>query len=314
MSRSRSKKVIGITMGDPAGIGPEVIARAMAGLSAPKGIEFMVLGDRRVFDKFWPRSKTPPAFMHLASREKVDYSPGKPTAGSGRDSLLYLDKAIGMLKSQTMAALVTGPLSKESVGRFVPGFKGHTTYLAEAFGKKDVEMLFVAPGLKMVLVTRHIPLAEVPHRITRQKVASVITTTYCFLRDRFGIRKPRVAVCGLNPHAGEGGQIGREDAEKIAPAIVDLKRKGWDINGPFPADTLFEPRNRKGYDLIVTMYHDQGLTAVKAEYFDNLVNMTVGLPFIRTSPAHGTAFGIAGKGVADYHSMRASIKLAVELA
>jgi 4-hydroxythreonine-4-phosphate dehydrogenase len=133
------------------------------------------------------------------------------------------------------------------------------------------------------------------------------------LKERFGILSPRIAVCGLNPHAGEGGHIGTEEVNDVVPAINDLRKKGWDIRGPFPADTLFEPRNRKGYDLIVTMYHDQGLPVLKAAYFDRLVNLTVGLPFIRTSPAHGTAFGIAGKRIADPGSMIASIKLAAQL-
>jgi len=300
-------------MGDPCGVGPEVIARSLARFRRDAGCECVVLGDLDVFRRFWPAGRSLPPFLHLAC-SGAKHKPGVPTAASGRDSLLYLDKAIEMVKSGTLSAIVTGPVSKESVGKFVTGFKGHTTYLAEAFGKKDVEMLFVADGLKMVLVTRHISLKEVPPRITRAKVKSVISTTYTFLRDRFGIVKPRIAVCGLNPHAGEGGQIGQEEIREIIPAMNDLRRKGWDIRGPFAADTLFEPHNRKGYDLIVTMYHDQGLTAVKANYFDSLVNLTAGLPFIRTSPAHGTAFGIAGQGVAEHGSMLAAIELARELA
>jgi 4-hydroxythreonine-4-phosphate dehydrogenase len=314
-------------MGDPAGVGPEVIARSLLSWRRPSGTEVIVIGDQDVFRKFWPSKRPLPSFLHLTLQPAPlwrggqdstscpgRHVPGRPTDNSGRDSLLYLDKAIEMLKSGTLSALVTGPVSKESVGKFVHGFKGHTTYLAGAFGKKDVEMLFVADGLKMVLVTRHIPLKDVPGRITRSKVKSVIVSTYEFFQKKFGIAKPRVAVCGLNPHAGEGGQIGREEVNAIIPAIKDLQRKGWDVRGPFAADTLFEPRNRKGYDLIVTMYHDQGLTAVKSEFFDKLVNVTVGLPFIRTSPAHGTAFGIAGKGVADHGSMLSAIKLAMELA
>lgn len=299
-------------MGDPTGVGPEVIASSLTSLRVSRGADLIVLGNQDIFNKCWPRRKPFPPFLHLASRD-VHHRPGRPTALSGRDSLLYLDKAIEMLKSGSLSALVTGPVSKESVGKFVPGFKGHTTYLAEAFGQKDVEMLFVANGLKMVLVTRHIPLKDVPSRITSKKVKSVISTTYGFLREKLGIARPRVAVCGLNPHAGEGGQIGQEEVDEIIPALKDLREKGWDIRGPFPADTLFELRNRKGYDLIVTMYHDQGLTAMKSEYFNSLVNLTVGLPFIRTSPAHGTAFGIAGKGIADSGSMLASLKLAMEL-
>jgi 4-hydroxythreonine-4-phosphate dehydrogenase len=208
---------------------------------------------------------------------------------------------------------VTAPVSKEAVIPFHPGFKGHTTFLAEAFGSKNVEMLFIADDLRVVLVTRHVPIKDLPALVTSAKVASVVTTTAAFVRDRFRIKKPRVAVCGLNPHAGEGGHMGREEITQITPALNKLRKAGWDIVGPLPADTLFEPRIRAGYDLIAAMYHDQALTALKAQYFDRLVNLTVGLPFIRTSPAHGTAFGIAGKGVADPGSMLAALKLATEL-
>ncbi len=174
-------------------------------------------------------------------------------------------------------------------------------------------MLFIADDLRVVLVTRHVPIKDLPALVTSAKVFSVVETTAAFVRDRFGIKQPRVAVCGLNPHAGEGGHMGREEVTQISPALNKLRKAGWDIVGPLPADTLFEPRMRCGYDLIASMYHDQALTALKAQYFDRLVNLTVGLPFIRTSPAHGTAFGIAGKGVADPGSMLAALKLATEL-
>ncbi|MBF0484995.1 MAG: 4-hydroxythreonine-4-phosphate dehydrogenase PdxA [Candidatus Omnitrophica bacterium] len=301
--------MIGITMGDPAGIGPEVIAAALSGFRCPSGVEFLVIGNMDVFTRFWPRGKELPLFIHIAENSARHIS-GRPTLQSGRDSLAYLDKAVEMLKKGSLQALVTGPVSKESVAHFVKGFKGHTTYLANAFGKKNVEMVFVADDIKMVLVTRHIPLKEVSSRVTRLKVESVIETTHAFLVNSFGIKAPKIAVCGLNPHAGEGGAIGQEEIREIIPAMNRLKKKKILVYGPFPADTLFEPRNRRGYDLIVTMYHDQGLTALKSLYFDKLVNLTVGLPFIRTSPAHGTAFGIAGKGVANSGSMLESIRLA----
>ena len=254
-----------------------------------------------------------PLVVHVAEQKKTLHKPGKPTAQSGLDSLRYLEYAVRLLKEGKVDGLVTGPVCKESVIPFYPGFKGHTTFLAEAFGVKNVEMLFVADDLRVVLVTRHVPVKELSTLITSGKVASVVGVTAAFVRDRFGIKKPRVAVCGLNPHAGEGGHMGCEEIARITPALNRLRKAGWDIVGPLPADTLFEPRIRAGYDLIASMYHDQALTALKALYFDRLVNLTVGLPFVRTSPAHGTAFGIAGKGVADAGSMLAALKLATEL-
>jgi 4-hydroxythreonine-4-phosphate dehydrogenase len=300
-------------MGDPCGVGPEVTAAALAKLRACKGSEFVVIGNEDVLGRYWPKKFSMPKVIHVAEKAKALHKPGQPTPEAGLDSLLYLEYAVKLLKDGKVDGLVTAPVSKEALIPFCPGFKGHTTFLAEAFGSKNVEMLFIADDLRVVLVTRHVPIKELSGLVTSAKVTSVVTATAAFVRDRFGIKRPRVAVCGLNPHAGEGGHMGREEITQIIPALNKLRRSGWDIVGPLPADTLFEPRIRAGYDLIAAMYHDQALTALKAQYFDRLVNLTVGLPFIRTSPAHGTAFGIAGKGVADPGSMLAAVKLATEL-
>jgi 4-hydroxythreonine-4-phosphate dehydrogenase len=272
-----------------------------------------VIGDERSFARFWPKRKALPPFIHVAGAPAVRHEPGRPAPQSGRDSLLYLETAVELLKAGKFQALVTAPVAKEAVARFLPGFKGHTTFLAQAFGRQNVEMLFVADDVKLVLVTRHVALKELPGLITTDKVLGVLSTTNRFLVRSFGIRKPRIAVLGLNPHAGEAGQMGREELTAIIPALQRAKAKGLDVHGPFPADTFFEPSNCQGYDLIAAMYHDQGLIALKSRYFDRLVNLTIGLPFIRTSPAHGTAFGIAGKGRADPGSMQASIDLAIRL-
>jgi 4-hydroxythreonine-4-phosphate dehydrogenase len=312
MSRSRNK-IIAVTMGDPCGIGPEVTAAAWKKLRGCKGIEFIIVGNEDVLARHWPRNIPMPCVVHVAEKNKVSHKAGRPTPASGLDSLRYLEYAVKLIKEGKVDGLVTGPVSKEAVIPFRPGFKGHTTFLAEAFGAGNVEMLFIADDLRVVLVTRHVPIKDLPVLITPAKVASVVKTTAAFVRDRFGISRPRVAVCGLNPHAGEGGHMGREEMVAITPALNKLRKAGWDIVGPLPADTLFEPRIRAGYDLIASMYHDQALTALKAQYFDRLVNLTVGLPFIRTSPAHGTAFAIAGKGKADHGSMLAALKLAMEL-
>jgi 4-hydroxythreonine-4-phosphate dehydrogenase len=300
-------------MGDPCGVGPEVTAAALSKWRHCKGVDFIVIGNEDVFARFWPKKIRMPMLVHVAEKARAQHKPGRPTADAGLDSLLYLEYAVRFLKEGKADGLVTAPVSKEAVIPFYPGFKGHTTFLARSFGSKNVEMLFVADDLRVVLVTRHVPVKDLPGLITAAKVASVIRTTAAFVRDRFEISRPRIAVCGFNPHAGEGGHMGREEITQITPAINGLRKAGWDVMGPLPADTLFEPRIRADYDLIAAMYHDQALTALKAQYFDRLVNLTVGLPFIRTSPAHGTAFGIAGKNVADPGSMLAALKLAMEL-
>jgi 4-hydroxythreonine-4-phosphate dehydrogenase len=312
MSKSKNK-IIGITLGDPAGIGPEVTVAALLRAKFPKGVLPVVIGDERSFTRFWPKRTALPPFIHVAGVPQVRHEPGRPTVESGRDSLIYLETAVELIKAGKIQALVTAPVSKEAVSKFLPGFKGHTTFLAKAFDLKQVEMVFVADDVKLVLVTRHVALKELPRLITTEKVLSVLSTTNRFLMRSFGIKKPRIAVLGLNPHGGEAGQMGREELDAIIPAMKRARMKGLNVLGPFPADTFFEPRNCRGYDLIAAMYHDQGLIALKSRYFDRLVNLTVGLPFIRTSPAHGTAFGIAGKGIADPGSMKASLDLAIRL-
>jgi len=312
MSRSKNKVIV-VSMGDPCGVGPEVTAAALSKWRNCKGVDFIVIGNEDVFARYWPKKLPMPMLVHVAEKAKTLHKPGQPTLDAGLDSLLYLEYAVKFLKEGKADGLVTAPVSKESVIPFDPGFKGHTTFLARSFGSKNVEMLFVADDLRVVLVTRHVPIKDLPGLITSAKVSSVIRTTAAFVRDRFKISRPRIAVCGLNPHAGEGGHMAREEITQITPAINDLRKSGWTVMGPLPADTLFEPRIRADYDLIAAMYHDQALAALKAQYFNRLVNLTVGLPVIRTSPVHGTAFGIAGKGVADHGSMLAALKLATEL-
>ena len=315
--RSNNKSLL-ITMGDPAGVGPEVTAKALAKICLDKKVQPVVIGNGDIWQQVWPvkgaGKKAPkPSFIHVAHSTHVTHKPGVPTPASGKDALLYLEKAVELIKAGQSLSLVTAPVSKESISRFIPGFKGHTTYFANAFGLKNVEMLFVADDMKLVLVTRHVPLKAVPALITTRKVLDVIQTTHRFIVNRFKIKDPKIAVLGLNPHAGEGGHIGNEEIVAIVPAIKKARALGMNIQGPFPADTFFEPRHSTGYDLVVALYHDQALTALKALYFDRLVNVTVGLPFIRTSPAHGTAFGIAGRGIADEGSMLAALQLAVRL-
>lgn len=308
-----NNKILLVTLGDPAGIGTEVTVKALLKIKLPKDITPVIIGNRDIWMRATAGQLNDLTFIHLTHKESITHRPGKPTPDSGKDSLLYLQKAVELIKQGRAKALVTGPVSKESICHFIPSFKGHTSFLAEAFAAKDVEMLFSAGTTKLVLVTRHVPLNAVPALITRDKLLRVIKASHVFLKERFAIVRPRIAVLGLNPHAGEGGHIGHEETKIIIPALRQLKAAGINVAGPFPADTFLEPRNCRGFDLIVSMYHDQALPVLKALYFDRLVNVTMGLPFIRTSPAHGTAFGIAGQGIADPGSMYAAITLASHL-
>ena len=292
MSKS-AIKTIGITMGDPSGIGPEVIQKAFK-LGKVKGLaDFILIGDQ-----------------HLAKGLPVNIIDiCYKTAGEG--SLQFLECGVDMIKGGVIDALVTAPLSKESVSRYKKNFCGHTEFLAEAFNVKRFDMMFISPEVRLSLVTRHVPLKDVSRMITKKAVLSSIELMHETLKKRFGIARPKIAVLGLNPHAGENGLLGHEDKEQIVPAVRLANQKGIHATGPLPADTFF--CHRTGFDGIVAMYHDQGLAPVKGMYAKSLVNFTAGLPFVRTSPVHGTAFDIAGKNLADPSSMIASIKLAAQL-
>ncbi len=314
MSKS-SRKTIGITLGDPCGIGPEVTAKALAKILPRLPVDILVIGDQKVFLKYFGGNARRPRlyFLDLKNVSSKYFTPGKFNPTGARASLDYLNKAVELLKGKRIAALVTAPVSKESISALGVSFVGHTEFLARAFRRKHFGMMFVTEALKTILVTRHIPLNQVSEAINPRNIFETIQLIFSSLRDQFQIKKPRIAVCGLNPHAGEGGTIGREEKTKIIPAIERAKRAGIDVFGPLAADTLFCEPMVRGYDAAVAMYHDQGLIAIKSLYFSKVVNLTVGLPFIRTSPAHGTAFDIAGKKRADPSSMREAIKLAVQL-
>lgn len=306
------RNIVGITMGDPCGIGPEVIAKALAKPSLRTSAQFLIIGDYRVYQRY-SRKRRDDGFVDLRNMPSNRLRLGSPNAASARASLEYLQYAIGLLKEKKITSLVTAPLCKKAISSLGVPFCGHTEYLAEAFNVKRFGMMFVTDRLKTSLVTRHLPLSSVPQAIDSSKIDTTLGLTHETLQKFFKIKKPMIAVCGLNPHAGEGGQIGREELTKIIPAIKKANQKGLKIFGPFAADTLFCPGTVSNYDAIVAMYHDQGLIPMKSLYFRKVVNLTMGLPFVRTSPAHGTAFDIAGKNVADPSSMREAIKLAVEL-
>lgn len=316
--KNKKRKVV-VTMGDPAGVGPEVIAKALTQRAVARAADFIVVGDEDVFARYAPDPATWPDFIHVAETSLKKVHPGRPSAASAYAALAYLQEAVTLVASGRADAMVTAPLSKEAICEHEPGFVGHTEFLADAFGVDQVGMLFVADALKVIIVTRHLPLKEVPGALTTEAVLNAIVLAhealklYHFDRDRGSIpatQQPRIAVCGLNPHAGENGLLGEEEQTVIVPAIKQARRKKIRVDGPFPADTLFVPGHLTGSDLVVAMYHDQGLIPIKAMHFNRLVNMTIGLPFVRTSPAHGTAFDIAGQGVANPGSMAAAMRLA----
>ncbi|MEM6392720.1 MAG: 4-hydroxythreonine-4-phosphate dehydrogenase PdxA [Planctomycetota bacterium] len=334
----RRKPVLGITMGDPAGIGPEVIIKALADPAIRKLARFVVFGmnellayaaDLAEIDPYWHR------LQHDAERAThrlvhdvvvLDYDEysmlgsavAKPTKAGGQASLRFLDDAIAAarrpIEDNGIDAIVTAPICKASWA--LAGFDrypGHTELLAARTRAKRVVMMFDAPQIRVALATVHLPLMDVRNVLTIGKVFDAIDLGGHACRS-LGIRHPKIAVTGLNPHAGENGLFGDEESRLIEPAIEMAKAAGHDVQGPFPADTLFTPKRLSQFDLFVTMYHDQGLIPVKMLAFDQAVNVTLGLPIIRTSVDHGTAFDLVGKNVADPGSMKSAICLAAHLA
>jgi 4-hydroxythreonine-4-phosphate dehydrogenase len=312
MARSRAQRSatprIGITMGDPWGIGPEVLAAALAEPRVKRACWPVVFGDAGVMLKAAAlrRVKLPPQLEVVQSLRLPagQHRFGHAPRSGGRYALAYLKDAVAAARRGEVAALCTGPIQKLSLAR--AGFRhaGHTDYLAEALGAPAVLMLLAGPSLRVGLATVHLPLREVPGRLTVAGVTTSLRLLDQGLREWFGVRHPRLAVCGLNPHAGEGGLLGSEEIEVIAPAIRRARRLGIQAEGPFPADSLFAmvARHRR-FDAVLAMYHDQGLGPLKALDFERAINVTLGLPLPRTSPDHGVAYDLAGSGKADPTSM-----------
>lgn len=279
---------IGITPGDPTGVATEVIAAAMADLKIPAGCEIEVLG----------------------FSEK--HSPGCPTRASAKEAFVALEIAAQKLAAGHWQAVVTGPICKRAMHEVGFDFPGQTEFFARRAGVENFAMCLTGGALTVALVTAHVPLASVPTLLTAAEIVRVGNLLADFLRAR-GIAEPRVAVAGLNPHAGENGDLGLEEIEVITPAVTHLQRYG-NFQGPFPPDTIFHRAVEGEFDGVLCMYHDQGLIPLKLHAFHDGVNVTLGLPFVRTSPDHGTAFDIAGRGIARPDSMKAAIRLAAELA
>jgi 4-hydroxythreonine-4-phosphate dehydrogenase len=293
--------VIALTTGEPAGIGPELCARIA---HEDLGARLVLVGDRGLL-------KDCPHIEHVALQAPP--MAGKLDPRNARYVLDVLDHAIrGCLDGQ-FDAMVTAPVQKSVMNDAGIAFTGHTEYLAERTGAPHVVMMLVGGGLRVALATTHLPLAKVPAAITREGLAGTLKVLDADLRRRFRLGRPRILVAGLNPHSGESGHLGSEDGDIIAPAIEAAQRAGILASGPLPADTLFVPERLKDADCVLAMYHDQGLPVLKYASFGRGVNVTLGLPFVRTSVDHGTALDLAGKGLADPGSLREAVRLAIEL-
>lgn len=319
---------LALSLGDPAGIGPEVVAKAWDRREAERLPAFFAVGDPAAVEAVWKgpvRTVQDPGeaeavFPHALPVLKVDgaapVTPGRPTLEGARATLDSLELAVGLARSGAAGGLVTGPVSKAQL--YAIGFThpGQTEFVAERCGVSDdmVAMMLAGPTLRTVPVTIHVALRDIFDLLTVERIVARGRATLRGLARLFGIARPRLAVAGLNPHAGEGGALGREELDIVIPAIERLRAEGHDVTGPFPPDALFHERRRAQYDAALCLYHDQALIPLKALHFDEGVNITLGLPIVRTAPDHGTAFAIAGRDGADPGATVAAIRLAGECA
>jgi 4-hydroxythreonine-4-phosphate dehydrogenase len=329
-TRARSRRpapalrTIAVTAGEPAGIGPDICSTLLE--DPPGGCRVVLIGDVSLFGrsrlKRAPKPRIPlydstaepsPGISLLHVPLAVPCVPGRLDPANARYVLDTLDAAIGGCAAGAFHAIVTAPVQKSVINEAGIPFTGHTEYLARQTGVRLPVMMLVGAGMRVALVTTHLPLRKVSAAITPARLESVLRITESDLRTMFGLRKPRILVLGLNPHAGESGHLGREEIETIEPVLASLRAEGLDLAGPVPADTAFVPRKLEGYDAVVAMFHDQGLPVLKHASFGHAVNVTLGLPIVRTSVDHGTALDLAGTRKADTRSLRAAFDLALHL-
>jgi 4-hydroxythreonine-4-phosphate dehydrogenase len=326
----QQKPRIGITLGDINGIGPEVVIKALHDNRLASLITPVIYGSTRVLSYYKKlmnleefnygqtkgRGQYVPKTINVVNcwEEAIEINPGKPSKEAGKAALLALKQATLDLKEGLLDALVTAPIDKHTIHGEEFTFTGHTEYLADYFSTKNYLMIMVSEGLRVGLVTEHVSVKEISTFITTEQVEAKLKIMEQTLKKDFGINKPRIALLGLNPHAGDNGLIGKEDETILKPLIQDWKNKGKLVFGPFPADGFFAIGSHTKFDGILAMYHDQGLVPFKLLAFESGVNFTAGLPIVRTSPDHGTAYSIAGKNLAQEGSIRQAIYTAMDIA
>ncbi len=316
-------KPIALTCGEPAGIGPELAPKAWAALKDE--LCFFFLGDAThlpdgtAFELINTPAEAAEVMQRALPVLNMPFA-GKRTAGvanpnHAKSVVASIERAVALVQTGEACALCTLPINKKALKDGAGfAFPGHTEFLAHLAGVDEVVMMLASPQLKVVPATIHIALSQVPHALTPAKLRRVIEITASELKKRFGLNSPRLAIAGLNPHAGEGGAMGREELDWITPLLEDMRAEGYALSGPLPADTMFHAAARAGYDAAIAMYHDQALIPIKTLDFDRGVNVTLGLPFVRTSPDHGTAFDIAGTGAANPSSTIEALRLAARMA
>jgi len=311
------RPTLAVSLGDPAGIGPEVVLRALA-TDARVDADVVVVGDARLIAAAASRlGLPPPATVHSPPEVACDPArlfEGRPSAEGGRAAAAAVRAAVALVRAGRADALVTAPLNKEALGLAGEPWPGHTELLGDLLGAPRVKMMLQGGGLRVVLVTTHVALADVPRAVTTDLVVETCEVASAALERLLG-RRPRLALAALNPHAGDGGRFGREDDLVLAPAVARARAAGLDVTGPHPADTLFAKAVKpgSGVDAVIACYHDQGLIPVKLVSFGSATNVTLGLPIVRTSPDHGTAYDIAGQGIADPGAFVQALRVAAEL-
>jgi len=323
--------VLAVSMGDPAGIGPELVLKVAADSTLAGLARLAIVGGEKVLRQHAAILGVPfelpvvptedltsgkvsgPVVVDVDTPGVEGVELGRPSAAGGQASVAYVERALELVHSGAADALVTGPINKVAFGLAGLPWAGHTDFLKERTRTDAVVMMLVGGGLRVGLVTHHIPISEVPSRLSVEGILSAIRIMAADLERYFGCVKPHIAVAGLNPHASDGGRFGDEEARIIRPAIEAARTEGINCDGPHPPDTLFVPARRERYDAVLAMYHDQGLIPLKMQAFGRAVNVTLGLPIVRTSVDHGTAYDIAGKGVASTDSLVEAIRLAVSI-
>lgn len=326
------RPIIAITMGDPAGIGPEIIIKALSLAEISRICRPIVIGDARVMKNAMQNSKSSPVVLNVVKRvdagnyqtgivnildmdnvESSKLKMGKISVEAGRAAIKYIERAIDLAMEKKVDAIATAPINKEAIHKAGYKFDGHTELLAKRTGASNYAMMFLSDSIRIMLVTTHMALSQVSKELDKKKILATIKLADKELTELLG-KRPKIGVAGLNPHAGENGIFGSEEEKIIAPAVEEAKKLGINVKGPISADAIFYLANIGMFDIVIAMYHDQGLIPLKLLSFNKSVNVTIGLPIIRTSVDHGTGFDIAGKGWANPSSMIQAIKVAAMMA